>query len=343
MSRLRRSVLPLVVVASVVAAVGASCKPSPKGALMLAIDSDHAPGIDFDRFEIQISSTSSQDKYDKPVDELGRPGLLTFPTTLSIVSNDDARASVHIRVVTGKASGGGTRVGTPRTLREVVTNVPTDRVALLHLTIDWLCVGAAKPQPDGYVESQCAEGLTCIAGQCVDWTIDSSALPGFDEEEVFGGGSRRGDGDCFDTAACFAQGAMADVRLEDCSVAVPAGGAGANVALVLVPTEGGICADATKGPCLVPLTQGALEGYRLAGDRALLPRAACDRFAEAPNVRKVIGVATTAGCATKTERLPTCGEWSPYRKPLGAGGSPSGYKTPAPRDASADGDGSDAR
>lgn len=330
----------LFVVATSVAAIvaGASCKPDPTGALVIAVDSDHAPGIDFDRFQIQISSSNSKDKYDNPVDELGRPGLLTFPTTLSIVTNGDPASSVHIRVLTGRASGGGTRVGAPRTLREVVTNVPTDRVALLHLTIDWLCVGTAKPEPDGYVEALCAEGLTCIAGQCVDWTVDSAALPEFGEGEVFGGGSRRGDGACFDTTACFAQGVMGEVRLADCSVAMPSGGLGANVALVLVPSEGAICADPVQGPCLVPLSQGAREGYSVAGDRALLPRAACDRLAEGPAVRKVIGVATTAACATKTERLPTCGAWSPYRKPLGPGGAPAGYTTPPPRDASADGD-----
>jgi hypothetical protein len=323
--------------AVVVAVVATSCKPDPKGALVIAVDSDHTPGVDFDRFQIQITSSNSNDKYDNPVDELGRPGLLTFPTTLSIVSNDDPSTSVHIRVLTGRASGGGTRVGAPRTLREVVTNVPADRVALLHLTIDWLCVGAAKPEPDGYVEGLCPEGLTCIAGQCVDWTIDAATLPAYDESEVFGGGSRRGDGECFDTLACFSQGAIADVSLDDCSVALPAGGPGANVALVLAPSEGGICLDATNGPCLVPLTSGAREGYRVAGDRALLPRAACDRLAEAPDVRKVIGVATTAACATKTERLPTCGPWSPYRRALGAEGAPAGYSPPPPRDAGHDG------
>ena len=304
---------------------------------MIAVDSDHAPGIDFDRFQIQITSSSSKDKYDNPIDELGRPGLLTFPTTLSIVSNEDPSTTVHIRVLTGKASGGGTRVGTPRTLREVVATVPTDHVALLHLTVDWLCVGAAKPEPDGYVEGLCPEGLTCIAGQCVDWTVDSATLPAFEEEEVFGGGSRRGDGECFDTIACFAQGAMADVRLSDCSVALPSGGRGTNVALVLSPSEGGICADAASGPCLVPLSAGAREGYRVEGDRAILPRAACERLAEASGVRKVIGVATTPACATKTERLPTCGAWSPYRKPLGPSGAPAGYKPPPPQDAGVDG------
>jgi hypothetical protein len=314
----------------------ASCKPDPKGALVLAIDSDHAPGIDFDRFQIQISSSNSKDKYDNLVVELGRPGLLTFPTTLSIVTNDDPSTSVHIRVITGKASGGNeTQVGKPRTLREVVANVPTNRVALLHLTLDWLCVGGAKAEPDRYVEALCAEGLTCIAGACVDWSIDSASLPEFSEEAVFGGGSRRGDGECFDTTACFAAGEMSDVRMDDCSVALPSG-IGVNVALVLVPSEGGICADPAKGPCLVPLTQGAREGYRIVGDRAVLPRAACDRLAEAADARKVVGVATTGACVTKTQRLPTCGDWSPYRKPLGPAGAPAGYTTPPPRDAGAD-------
>lgn len=246
-------------------------------------------------------------------------------------------AARPVAVVTGKASGGGTRVGAPHSLREVVALVPTNRVALLHITIDRLCVGAAKPEPDGYVEGACPEGLTCVAGQCVDWTIDPASLPDFSEDAVFGGGSRRGDGECFDTAACFARGAIADLRLADCTVSLPGGGPGTNVALVLSPAEGGICEDPIKGPCLVPLTQDAREGYRVAGGRAVLPQAVCDRLAEAPATRKLIGVATTGACATKTGRLPTCGPWSPYRRPLGPGGAPAGYTAPSPRDASTDG------
>lgn len=312
------------------ALAAASCKPDPKGEILLAIDSDHAPGVDFDRFEIQVTSTSSKDGYDNLVKELGSPGLLTFPVTLALVSNGDPTTSLHIRIATGSSKGAGTAVGVPRNLREIVTTVPTNRAALLHVTLDWLCIGTAKPEPDGYVEGACPEGLTCIAGQCVDWSVDPAALPDYRDEDVFGGGSRSGDGACLDTSACFAEGTMADVDTSDCSVALPTGGLGANVALVVAPGQGGICAG---GACLVPLAQGTVEGWRVEGDRAVLPRAACDRMSD-PSARTVLGIATTTACATKIASLPTCGPWSPFRKPLGPGGAPAGYVPP--RDAGAD-------
>ncbi len=298
------------------------CSADPKGEIVLAIDTDHAAGVDFDRFQIQISTSSSKDRYDNLVRELGQPGLLSFPATLGIVTNGDPSTSIHVRILTGKASADLTDVGVPRTLREVVTTVPENRVALLRVHVDWLCVGAVKPEPDRYVESECPEGLTCIAGACADWAIDARSLPDFDERNVFGGGSRRGDGACFDTSACFARGAMAEVRLEDCSVAAPRGASGANAALVLAPGEGGICAG---GACLVPLTLGTPEGFSIERDRLKLPRAACDRLAEPIGVRKIVGVATTGACASKTPRTPTCGPWSPFRGTEATGGAPMGY------------------
>lgn len=327
-----RAALSLFASAIAVSAAASSCAPDPKGALVIAIDTDQAAGVDFDRFQIQITPGSAKDGYEDTHQEVGRKGTLTFPATLTVVSNGDPTTPIHVRVITGRATGDETDVGTPRTLREVVTTVPDKRVALLQLTIDWLCVGAAKAEPDRYVESACPEGLTCVAGDCVDWTIDASTLPDYDEAAVFGGGSSKGDGRCFDTGACFAAGAMAAVDPADCSVAAPSGGAGANVALVLRPGEGGICHG---GACLVPVAIGTREGARIEGGRIKLPPPACAKLSDPdPAKRAVIGVATTSSCATKTASLPTCGPWSPFTAADADAAPPSGYAPPG--DAGAD-------
>jgi hypothetical protein len=241
--------------------------------------------------------------------EVGPKKDVLLPATLGIVrgKGDDP---VTIRVMSRLKNG-------VRTLREVVTTVPEDRVAHLPIKVEWLCDGQVKVSvgKDGSenVSSTCPDKQTCIAGECKSVVIDSSTLSNYEHEKVFGGA--KGKGACFDTLGCFAQEGktLSAPRESDCSLDAEelgkdADGKGASLALVLPPRAdggdeiGGIC---TKDACLVPLDRDSESGWSIKDGRALLPKSVCKRLGDDVN-----GIALSRACAPKTESLPTCGPWS---------------------------------
>ncbi len=301
--------------ASLVACVLAgACFNRPRGQLMLAIDTDMSAGTDFDRLRIEVLVKGVPQPYTNTWLEFGRPGqIVTFPTTFGIVENSDPTTSIHIRVITGLAGGANPDVGTPMPLREIITPVPDDRTVLLRVRLDWLCSGYSSLQ-GVYIEGGCNEGQTCIAGSCVDWTVDSKMLPTFDERDVFGGGTRKGDGACFDTLPCFEQ-AMTVAPDNDCTFPKPAGDV--NVALVPQKGQGGICAGDS---CIVPLDKGAPFGWTEASGRVVLPQAVCvalKDFLPGPvgadgkhTELRLRAILVSTRCPAKPASLPTCGPWS---------------------------------
>ncbi len=311
-----RRALPSLALAAVTAAACTSTKA--RGELMLVVDTDMSPGIDFDRLAIDLK-VNGQTVHSEVYNELGLPGLRQFPLTYAVIGNDDPKTQVQLRVSTGRSSGGtATPVGAPTTLNELVTTVPTDRIAIVRMAVQWLCVGSARVQGD-YVEGNCPEGTTCTAGTCVPWSVDPTALATFDERRVFGNGSAAGDGSCFDTIGCFSQGFAATLDRATCTIEAPVGGAGVNVAIIARRGEGGIC-----GPdaCLVPLTAESAVGWRSAsGGRIQLPAAVCSPAFD----HRATGIAVTTACAPRTEELPTCGPWSVVQRPgTFDGGAPRG-------------------
>jgi hypothetical protein len=280
-------------------ALVACSEPPPRGQLMLAIDTDMAAGTDFDRFQIEIRQ-EGQETFRRTYREFGQPGLeVHFPATFAVTGNDRPETRILLRVVTGKVgpTPGNPEVGQPMHLREIVTTVPRDRIALVRVKLEWLCRKGSKLESDGYVEGICREGETCIAGECVDWTAAEAELPKYAEADVFGGGGPRGDGACFDTIGCFAT-ARAVTPDSACTIE-QAPGDRVNVALVPKTGEGGICAGDV---CLVPLDHGGPHGWRAQDGRIALPKKACEAGLRA--------VAVSDLCATKTVSRPTCGPWS---------------------------------
>jgi alpha-tubulin suppressor-like RCC1 family protein len=281
-----------------VTAAACSSKAEPKGELMLSIQTDMSIPKDVDLVRIEVK------RYgvllfgrDFPVG----PDGVHIPATLAIVAGKEV-APVIIRIIA--RHGGKLRV-----LREATTTVPTDRVALLRMPIQWLCDGQAKEPEPGQVESTCPEGQTCVAGTCQDQAVDSATLPPYSPGEVFGGGTGAGDGVCLDTVTCFAKGAAAVVDLSSCSIAMPENStAGINIALVRPPNTEGIC-----GPdaCLIPLDANSDAGWREQGSHIVLPAVVCKRLQDG----MVTAVAVTTACPTKTESVPTCGPWSSVSDP----------------------------
>jgi hypothetical protein len=271
-------------------------EPAP-GQLMLSIQTDMAIPKDVDTVRIEVSAYGNLlfgNDY-----QVGASGL-RIPATLALVAGKDPAAPVRIRVIARK----GGNNGKARVLREVVTTVPTDRIAMLRIPIHWLCDGSAVEQTPGDVQSSCTQGQVCVAGTCQDPSLRVTSLETFAPEAVFGGASGPGvGGTCLDTVACFSQGQQAAVDLATCTVPVPSGGAGVNVAVLRAPNTEGICGTQA---CLVPLDAESAEGWQQDGQRAFLPQAVCNRIKDG----KAQGVAVTTACPTKTQRVPPCGPWS---------------------------------
>jgi hypothetical protein len=281
-----------------VSAVLLSCSDDTRerrGQLMLVLVTDMQPPKDFDHVTVEVSSFGSvQFKHEYTVGE----GNLTLPATLGIVAGKDPSEPVTIRV-------GSSLKHEPRTLREVVTPIPADRVATLTIPIEWLCVGQTRTDDAGSIVSTCDNGETCVAGACESVVVDFEALPDYDASAIFGGGDGTGTGSCFDTLECFASGAAVEVDLDTCSISELSAAEirEVNLALVLEPEATGIC-----GPevCLVPLDRGGSSGWAERDGVIELPVAVCERIASGA----ALGVAATTVCVQKTAGLPTCGVWS---------------------------------
>ncbi len=281
----------------------AGCSAETKGGLMLAVQTDMKVPEDIDFIEIEVRSlgrTQYQDRF-----RLG-PKDLRLPATLAVISGSNPSNPVTIRLVSRQ----GGEQGRVRTLREVVTTAPSDRVATLNLPIQWLCDGQAEEVKDAegtHIDSTCPDAETCVSGRCVSQKLDSSSLPDFTPEQVFGGGEGPNDGRCFDTLGCFANGAVAEVEQTSCTILRPEGTT-VNVGLLLPAGSDGICGTEA---CIVPLdadlgTSPIQTGWREQQGRIVLPQAVCDKLATG----EIIDVAVETRCPTKNAGLPTCGPWS---------------------------------
>lgn len=292
---------------ALVSAAGCSAdKEPPRGQLILAFQTDMNIPKDIRTIRVIVSARG---EVRHNVAYFLRPGEVDgvqLPATFAIVAGKDPSLPVNIKVV-GSGPGVGAD-GKSRVLREVTTTVPSDRFALLHMPIQWLCWdNVVESEIDGITQysDSCGEGKTCIKGSCEDSAIDSSTLPTFDNALVFGGAPSPSSSlaQCIDVLGCFAQGQQVAVDTSDCSVALPGGSAeGANLGLVLAPGDQGICSSTG---CVVVLDKDELLGWTQSAGRALLPKAVCDKLGSS-----VTGVALTTACTTKTTAIPTCGAWS---------------------------------
>ncbi|WP_437947237.1 hypothetical protein WME98_41550 [Sorangium sp. So ce296] len=268
--------------------------------IVVAISTDLAVPKDFDVLQVQVDG-----KFNYAYRRLGASDAeARFPATIGFFSSDAGGEAITIKVAArtnGEVQGD---TGPVRIVREVVTRIPKDRVALLTVPLDFLCDGSGRGAGID-VESTCGDGMTCVAGACVPSEIDSSTLPDYSSRDVYGGG----DGECFDVTVCFAEATPAEVDTAGCTIA----GDGAGPRNVALETAGrdGICdgdEDDEDRRCLVALNADSDNGFQVEADgRIQLPPKVCEQMAQ----KKIAAVLTAPAtdCAQKTAGLTTCGPW----------------------------------
>ena len=288
---------------SVVTLVACSQDQKPPGQLVVALDTDMALPDQIDTIEIEVIVRGTT-LLDYPMPVGTGPDAQPIPATLTLVAGPDPTVPATIRVV-------GSKNGIARTLRQVITTVPTDRVATLRMPVQWLCDGTAQPiagaEAGMAYQSTCGPDATCEAGECVASQVQESTLANYQAQSVFGGGSApaakgQTTGTCFDTIPCMVSGVV-EAPDDQCTVNMPTGGAGVNVALRVA--DDGIC-DTTGTTCFVPLDGSSSEGWTEQNGRVALPPAVCTKLRSG----LIAGVVVSTTCATKTEADPPCGPWS---------------------------------
>jgi hypothetical protein len=334
----------------------AGCTGKTKGQVILALQTDMSMPEDVTKVRIEVKADGVSryervfivDPNDKDNEEI--------PATLSVVAGEKENETIEVKIVALREVGGNDE---PRTLNKTVTTIPDERIAMLRVPMQWLCTDNGgdfiDDFGDGEYESACAKKngkeTACVAGGCQDVRVDSSKLPDFAADAVFGGADDPGTGGkCFPTEECFASGT--DLYPDaDCIVAFePESDDIVNFAIL--SEVGGIGDCRTGGaatPCYIGLDKSREFGwYELeegeggmtgpeppqespSGRRFQLPQGVCDRLADG----RAIGVrASTADACeiTKTPQYPTCGPWS----------SVGPKEEPPPPGEDADGDGVNA-
>ncbi len=298
--------------------VGACAKTNDEkiGQLMLTLQTDMSIPKDIDSVRIEVRSYGML-QFASDFD-LG-PGGLKLPATLGVVAGKDPSAPVNIRVVAYQNK-------VARVLREVITTVPSDRVATLPVPLHWLCADArsVKTDPKGEVVSACPDEQTCVAGSCDTSTVESTKLSEYSEASVFGGGTAAGDGKCFDLAGCFNTAFPLNAMQPGCKLGIPPGQDTSlmNFGLRSGKDGAGTC---NQDSCVVPLDFGPTDGWRVQGSEIVFPKAVCDVMSLG------VSLVGTQGCPSKLASIPNCGVGSSVSGDIvGIAGLPTAQPTTPP-------------
>lgn len=256
---------------------GAGCSAPTTGEIMLAIDSDVALPKDLDTMSVEIANERGV-VMTATFPGIGEASGTPLPATLGVVVSEDPSAQVRMRVV-------GLSQGVERIVHEVTTTIPADRVATLRMPLQFLCLDVT-----------CDPGQTCAAGTCVPGSIDSSSLPEYDQDAIFG------DGTCLDVGRCFHGATEATVDPTTCTIA--------DTGAVNVGLETEAAGPCGPSGCYVALDAEDALGWRRDGDRLALPPAVCERLGD--SVARVVTAAADAECPLKTASVPVCQGEAPW-------------------------------
>jgi hypothetical protein len=322
-ARISSLLLPMVACGLATVACSGDEAP-PRGQLIVAFQTDLSIPKDVQSIVISIYAGGSKVYHQRF--PLAPNGKFNLPGTLAIVAGEKKNQPITVRVV-GLDSADKAQV-----MRQAVSTVPTDRLALMHLPLQFLCIqkvdqGVDIDGTEEYNDSCTGKEQSCIAGDCKPDEVDTATLPNYAGDLVFGGVNAPGlaGGQCVDVLSCFA-GAASVVPDANCSIPLPSGGelpegpdsSGPpsdttattqgevdfqfNIGLALPPGGAGICDSAR---CIVALDNDALIGWRAENGRAMLPPAVCARLGST-----IDDILVTENCVTKKTAFPTCGPWS---------------------------------
>ena len=155
------------------AAGGCSRTTKPAAGLMLIVSSELQAPSQFDAFEFELSQAAGTSWKLIENQTYLVPSEAKLPATIAIDPSPSGNQEVLIRVIALLA-------GAPVVLREVQTQVPTNRVAELRLVIGVLCEGdVTRVGAEGDVESKCASGESCqpATGSCGPNLVESRDPP----------------------------------------------------------------------------------------------------------------------------------------------------------------------
>lgn len=273
------------------------CGETQAGEIMIGISTNMSLPKDVSAIRIQVLA-HGEHLHDKVYNVGPGEDRQKLPGSLAVIQGEDATTPVTMKVI---ALQGADR--TARIVAKAISTVPDERIAYLNLPVDWLCDGTPRSTGDAIdpdYEPECGDGMTCVAGACVTSTVDETSLDDYEPGALFGGGTGEGDGTCFDTQPCFAEGATPTLSLGDCTFDAPAG----SLNVAVRTTGDGICG---ASGCLVPLDRSDKgAGWSESGGKVRLPAKVCALVQEG----KALGVTVSTACATKTSSTPTCGPWS---------------------------------
>jgi len=177
----------------------ASCSSVDKETqITLALESETEIPKELDAFTVRVFSVRTGElRFDNTyVAENGS----RFPTTLAVIPADEESLSAPIRIEVEGRKGAKVFLRRQSTLSYF-----RDRNVLLSVPLRMACFDFRA----------CADGETCVGGQCVSSNVDASRLLDYDPKLVFGE-----PGACFDEEACLQASDEVTVA-DDCTFALP--------------------------------------------------------------------------------------------------------------------------
>ena len=271
----------LVAAAGVMVFVLAACvTKDSRTQITIALASETAVPTELDRLQVRVMDAKGSVTYLNDYDVVD-PTF--FPTTLAVIPADEESFDGPVRIeLLGYGANGGVRLQ-----RTAILAYSRGRNLLLPMPLRMACVNF----------QECGANRTCRGGQCVNATVEASALRDYSGDQVFAGR----EGPCFDEAACVALSTQVGVDA-DCTFAMPSDG---NVGLVwaAAPTR------------LLVLEPGdPEEGWsRMEGGRGLLSPGACLSLLDPevdPAKRQVpdraLALRISSACSAKPADVPFC-------------------------------------
>jgi hypothetical protein len=304
-------------IAGVGLGAGCSARHDPAGGLLLSIDTNLKVPDDIDTIGISVSrATDGGVESEDDLFPLAPNGMAKFPATLTLLRGTGEPLQI---------SAVGYKDGVAIALRQVVTTLPSDHVAILPMELNWLdkpLVSGTTEESVQSVTSSCGALEGPVAGTCTSFQLDSATLATYAPAAIV-----PSDGAAaVDCDSCFASGQAVTVDKASCTFTPAAGVADASAINVVFQLAAGHAAGwCNGGSCIIPLPHDSAEGWSLGSDGLIhLPPAACTSAA----VGSVIVAPATASCPVLSSEHPAKQEYGTVASPQDAGDA-----TTAPADA----------